>query len=247
MVTKSQVKYIQSLNEKKFRNSEGVFIAEGPKLINELLAARNIEAVAVYATGEWWMLHESVKNNVPFVSFHEVSAQELERLSFLTTPHQVLGIFRQPVFPATHHLKDTLTLVLDGIQDPGNLGTILRTADWFGINTIIAGHDSADVYNPKVVQSTMGSIARINLKYAELKDFITVHNDIPVYASTLNGVPLQTFGKIREGMVLIGNESRGIKDDLVRLATHRLTIPGEGKAESLNAAVAAGIILSHIA
>jgi TrmH family RNA methyltransferase len=244
MVTKQQVKYIQSLNEKKFRAQEGLFVAEGPKLISELLTAPEVEPVDLYATKDWWVQHESLKQNLPFVLFHELSEQELGRISFLNTPNQVLGIFKQRV---TGNLSlNGITLVLDAIQDPGNLGTILRIADWFGIEEIVASVDSADVYNPKVVQSSMGSLARVKIFYQDLQVLLAGHRHIPVYACTLQGKPLAEAGKLKSGIVLIGNESKGIRKELVDLAHHQLTIPRIGRAESLNAAVATGIVLSHL-
>lgn len=245
MLTKPQVKYIQSLNEKKHRNGAGVFVAEGPKIINELLAAGNVKPVLLYATFQWLQLNKAV-GNLTSVKLHEVTVSELERISFLSTPNQVLGVFSQPDFAAPSGIKDNIILLLDGIQDPGNFGTMVRIADWFGIKRVIAGSDCADVFNPKVVQATMGSIARIPVAHEDLATFIREHNDIPVYAASLAGRSLREFGKIKKGMLLIGNESRGIKEDLMKLAHNRITIPGKGHAESLNAAVAAGIILSHV-
>lgn len=246
MLTKPQVKYIQSLNEKKYRNEVGVFVAEGSKIINELLAAGTVEPVLLYATGQWLQLNKVVNDNLASVELYEVTLSELERISFLSTPNQVLGVFRQPVFTAHSGQKDNKILLLDGIQDPGNFGTMVRIADWFGINRVVAGLDCADVFNPKVVQATMGSIARVPVAHEDLATFICEHKSIPLYAASLAGRPLHEFGKIKEGMLLIGNESRGIKEDLMKLAHHRITISGRGHAESLNAAVAAGIILSHI-
>lgn len=246
MLTKSQVKYIQSLNEKKYRNDAGVFVAEGPKIINELLAAGTLEPVLLYATAQWLQLNKSVNDILTSEKLHEVTLSELERLSFLSTPNQVLGVFRQPLFTAPSVPKNKIILLLDGIQDPGNFGTMIRIADWFGINRVVAGLDCADVYNPRVIQATMGSIARVPVAHVDLATFIRLHDSMPVYAGSLNGKPLDEHEKIKEGMLLIGNESRGIKEDLMKLAHHRITISGRGHAESLNAAVAAGIILSHI-
>jgi len=246
MLTKHQVKYIQSLNEKKYRNEVGVFVAEGPKIINELLAAGSVEPVLLYATGQWLQLNKAINDKFSSVELYEVTLSELERLSFLSTPNLVLGVFSQPVFADTSGLKDNIILLLDGIQDPGNFGTMVRIADWFGINRVVAGLDCADVFNPKVIQATMGSIARVPVAHEDLATFIREHNSIPVFAASLAGRPLHESGKIKEGMLLIGNESRGIKEDLMKLAHHRITISGRGHAESLNAAVAAGIILSHI-
>ncbi|MEO5997363.1 MAG: RNA methyltransferase [Chitinophagaceae bacterium] len=245
MLTKSQVKYIQSLNEKKFRREYGVFVAEGPKIINELIASPVIEPIALYASPEWWQQNKGSKNQIPLTQFYELSQSELERISFLTTPHQVLGIFKQPVFSSIT-LMNTITILLDGIQDPGNLGTIIRIADWFGVSQIVASTDSVDSYNPKVVQSTMGSIARVKIVYEDIQSFIKANKEIPLYASTLHGKTLSTVGKIKEAMLIVGNESKGISEEILRVSNHQITIPKLGHAESLNAAVALGIILSHV-
>ena len=136
--------------------------------------------------------------------------------------------------------------MLDEIQDPGNMGTIIRTADWFGIENIICSEDCVDSYNPKVVQSSMGSLGRVNVIYADLEEFINGNKSVSIYAATLGGTSLYALDKINEGIILIGNESKGINDGLSKYAAKQITIPKSGKAESLNAAVAAGIILSHV-
>jgi TrmH family RNA methyltransferase len=246
MITRSEVKYIQSLGHKKFRDELKQFVAEGPKIVTELLGLPDSRVKAIYATAEWWQQQAPLRTRLTPEMAIEVKAEELERISFLTTPNQVLGVFQQPDRPVVTSLHNRVSLMLDGLQDPGNMGTIIRIADWFGVQHIIASKESADVYNPKVVQATMGSIARVQVLYEDLATFIGQHAGIPVYAATLGGQPLASVGKIKEGVVLIGNESKGINEDLLKAAQHKITIPGAGNAESLNAAVAAGIILSHI-
>ena len=240
MLTKAQAKYIQNLGHKKLRDDENVFVAEGPKLVKELLQSGTVQLHSLYADELFIQSHPTIKNHV------EVSASELERISFLTTPNQVLGIFHKPVFKGDMNLKNRISIMLDGIQDPGNLGSIVRIADWFGIETIICSKDSADVFNPKVVQSTMGSIARVNVLYADLEEFITENDLPPLFATTLQGKSIYEMEKITEGVIVIGNESKGISEELLQQATEKITIPKTGKAESLNAAVATGIILSHL-
>ena len=243
MLVKSQVKYIQSLGHKKFRDAEGVFVAEGPKLVQELLQSGNTALVTVYATPDWLIENEPLlkeKNNAIEINFHE-----LGRISFLTSPAQVLAIFRKPVF----HVQEKpggITLVLDNVQDPGNLGTIIRTADWFGVKRMVCSPDTADLFNPKVVQSTMGSIARVETSYQDLVQYMDAHPAIPSFAAVLDGEDLDRKKRISEGMILIGNESRGLQQELIRRASHRIRIPGSGSAESLNVAVATGIILYGI-
>jgi TrmH family RNA methyltransferase len=245
MVTKSQVKYIQSLGQKKFRDEEGVFVAEGPKITGELLENGNISLSALFATRPWIEKYTALINRLPAGAVQEINDRELERISFLSTPHQVLGVFKKPQ-PSPIHLAGSFSLMLEGIQDPGNMGTIIRTADWFGLRQIICSMDSSDAYGPKTVQSTMGSIARVNLLYTHLPGFIAANKGTRIYAATLGGKPLQEFGRIKEGIILIGNESKGISPALAAAATEQVTIPGKGGAESLNAAVATGILLSHL-
>jgi TrmH family RNA methyltransferase len=245
MLVKSQAKYIQSLSQKKFRDEENAFVAEGPKIINELLAAANVEMLNLYALKNW------VDNNTELIkSFNaaqitEVRESELERISFLQTPNQMLAIFKKPFF-GKPSFDNKISILLDGIQDPGNIGTIIRTADWFGIENIICSKESADIFNPKTVQSTMGSISRVQVIYEDLKIFIENHRKIPLYATGLDGKNLFEMDAVTEGLVLIGNESKGINKDLLELAKQQITIPKKGEAESLNAAVAAGIVLAHL-
>jgi TrmH family RNA methyltransferase len=241
-VTRSQVKYIQSLGHKKFRDAEGVFVAEGPKLAGELLAASNCRPVQLFATKEWI----AVTGLEPGGLVTEVSQGELERLSGQATPNQVVGVFEKPKFNKPDW-RSGLHLVLDGIQDPGNLGTIVRIADWFGIGLVLCSPDSADVFGPKAVQSTMGSIGRVQVVYNEPVEVVGQGGGMPVFATVLDGEGLYGMSRTDSGWILVGNESKGIGPELQRLATRRITIPRIGHAESLNAAVAAGIILSHLA
>jgi TrmH family RNA methyltransferase len=238
MIAKSQVKYIQSLGQKKPRDADNLFIAEGPKLVGELLNAANCEIQEIYALKEWIEEHRA--------NATEVTAIELEKISQLKTPNQVVAVAKKIKWSGEASLKGNISLVLDEIQDPGNMGTIIRLADWFGIKTIFCSNDCADVYNPKVVQSTMGSITRVRVEYGDLIDLLTKNSDLRIYAAVLNGRDISKMEKINEGVILIGNESKGISKEVLDLANVQITIPGKGKAESLNAAVATGIILSHL-
>ena len=163
----------------------------------------------------------------------------------MQTPNQVVGIFKKPVFKSAD-IENTITLLLDEIQDPGNLGTIIRTADWFNIKKYFAAKIGTDAFNPKVVQSTMGSIARVEVMYEDLQTILENHPDIPVYAATLQGENIFEAKKITRGFILIGNESKGIKPGLLKSSVHQLRIPKLGNAESLNAAVAAGIVMERL-
>lgn len=238
MLSKNEVKYIQSLCQKSQREEDRLFIAEGTKLVDELLAS-DFSITKIYALPEWIAAHPHVRNVTP------VTDSELERISNLKTPNQVLAIAIQqepgdePVF------NNRLTLVLDDIQDPGNFGTIVRIADWFGINQIIAGKGTVELYNPKVIQSTMGSFLRVKCWYRSLPEFLG-QTRIPVYGALLNGNNLYREPPVTEGFLLIGNESKGISKALLPLISHPVSIPRFGGAESLNAAVATGIIVSHL-
>jgi TrmH family RNA methyltransferase len=237
MVSKSEVKYIQSLYQKKNRVEEGLFIAEGPKLVEELLRSDYVVR-AVYATEQWC----NANSQVPA---RQVTAADLERISALQTPNQVLAIGEQRPATGEPELKGHFSLVLDGIQDPGNLGTIIRIADWFGIRQVIASPDTAELYNPKVIQSTMGSFLRVQLWYQPLEAFLPMAG-VPVYGALLEGKSVMQQSAVKEGILVIGNESKGIRDPLLPFITNALTIPRIGEAESLNAAVATGIMLSHL-
>ena len=239
---KSKIKYIQSLSHKKHRDSDKVFIAEGPKIINELLSEPAFEAVQLFAVRSW--IDSYTGNHLHSIT--EVDEQQLERISFLSTPNQVLGIFRMPD-PAEFDPGNKISILLSNIQDPGNMGTIIRCADWFGIEQIVCSIDCVDAFNPKVVQATMGSIARVKVIYQPLEEIIRKHPTVQVLAATLNGKNVKEMQQVKEAMLLIGNESRGIPDELLQLPHEKITIAKKGQAESLNAALATAIILHSIA
>jgi RNA methyltransferase, TrmH family len=241
MITKNQVKYIQSLGQKKWRDEENCFIAEGPKLVKELSDAPNCRIIQIYALKEW------IDNARTNAEVTEVSMDELQKISQLTTPNQVLAIAEKIKWEKDAVMNGNISLALDGIQDPGNMGTIMRLADWFGIENIFCSNDSADIYNPKVVQASMGSITRVRVEYLDLLPLLKKNNDVRIYATVLNGKDITKMEKIEEGIIVIGNESKGISDDILELSNVQITIPKKGRAESLNAAVATGIILSHLA
>jgi RNA methyltransferase, TrmH family len=245
MLAKPDVKYIQSLGQKKFRETEGVFVAEGPKIIEELFNTPGLRPVKIYALSQWFNEATSMRTSLPASDLIEIRESELERISFLSSPNKVLAIFRMPQFQDIS-IDDKISIALDGIQDPGNLGTIVRIADWFGIRQVVCSPDCADIFNPKTVQSTMGSIGRVKVLYRDLIEFIRSLPELPLYAATLDGDNLYKMNRISAGLILVGNESKGISEKVLSLAERRITIPGSGTAESLNAAVATGIILSHI-
>ena len=242
MLSKSKVKYIQSLGQKKFRDEAGLFIAEGPKIVSELISICPAQVKEVFALEDWLNEHASLLTGC---RTEIISTEELEKISHLKTPNTVLALVS---FFGDEQLQlgGRLSIGLCGIQDPGNLGTIIRIADWFGISQVICSEDSADRYNPKVIQSTMGSIARVNVIYTDLEALLRRNTGIPVYATVLDGEDVKTIGRPKEGLILIGNESKGIPEGILSLSNRRITINRKGGAESLNAGVATGIILSHL-
>ena len=171
---------------------------------------------------------------------------ELEKISALTKPNQVLAVFEKKEIITQPVVNGKITLVLDDIQDPGNLGTIIRIADWFGVENIICSLHTADMYNGKVVQSTMASLQSVNLLYTNIEEWLKQQKDITILAATLNGKPLQTLSSLKEAIIIIGNESKGISESVLQLANEKITIPRYGDAESLNAAVAAGVIMYEV-
>ena len=246
MLSKKIVKYIQSLSHKKFRDEEGVFIAEGPKVVSEFLLSKNIHCNLICAKKDWLLANDSLLKTITPENIFETDDNWLQSISLLKTPNKVVGVFKKISSSVAPVLINKISLMLDDLQDPGNLGTIIRIADWFAIDTIICSENSVDCYNPKVVQSSMGSLARVTVLYTDLLSFIKTNEKINLYATALSGTSIFKLPKINEGIILIGNESKGVHEDLLKLAYERITIPRFGYAESLNAAVAAGIILSQI-
>lgn len=237
MLTNSEVKYIQSLSQKKFREKEKLFVVEGVKMAQEVLES-NFNVHSIYATKEWAFK----KNELDVKTIDEA---QLKSISSLNTPNEVLIVVKQKNEPEKFQFKNNITLLLDGIQDPGNFGTIIRTVDWFGVNQIIASTDSVELYNPKVIQATMGSLFRVNVQYKNLPELMNAEN-LPVYGALLEGKSVYEMSKITEGFLIVGNESKGIRESVISKITHPITIPRKGKAESLNVAMATGIILSHL-
>lgn len=245
VLSKSRVKYIQTLFHKKFRDEEKRFIVEGPKIINEFLVKSPGSIHEIFAKEEWIQSAGNLLRDIHESKLTPVTDDDLRKISGLPSPNQVLAIIdkQEDMFPEVSGNENTL--MLDEIQDPGNMGTIVRIADWFGINNIVCSKTCADIYNPKVIQSTMGSILRVKVLYTDLLSWCKNHSYLPVYAATLRGKSIYEITNIVPGIILMGNESKGIKPELLSLSTCDITIPRIGEAESLNAAVATGIILSH--
>ena len=240
MIGKNTIKWVHSLEMKKNRKREHLFVAEGPKVVGDLLA--HYRPRAVFATAEW-----NGKASLPsYVTPETVSDDELRRLSFLQHPQQVIAVLEMDDDVSISVSPERLSLVLDGVQDPGNLGTIIRIADWFGIDNIVCSPDTADAYNPKVVQATMGSLARVNVSYTPLLPFLTsLPADMPIYGTLLDGSDIYASELSSRGIIIMGNEGNGISQEVRALVSKPLLIPnfrqGGDCAESLNVAVATAI------
>jgi RNA methyltransferase, TrmH family len=246
MFSKTHTKYIQSLHHKKFRDEYGVFIAEGTKVVVELLSANKFECKQLLALPEWFVANTKWLTKYTDIEKIEVKDFELEKISALSTPNKVLAIFQKSTLPQTILTQQKITLLLDAIQDPGNLGTIIRNADWFAVENIVCSYNCADVYNPKVVQSTMGSLARVNVVYKDLPNWLIENKSVKKFAADLDGEDVSSLKNVKEAIIIIGNEGKGISGDVMDLVDEKITIKKVGKAESLNAAVASGIILSYL-
>jgi RNA methyltransferase, TrmH family len=252
MLSRNQVKHVNSLKLKKNREQQQQFIAEGSKLVLDLLES-GFFVCDIFATMEWIRIHRSVclaKKILPV----PVTDDELSRITALTTPGPVLAVFSIPDRPVdAQSIPGKLILVLDTIRDPGNLGTIIRIADWFGIDEVICSETTVDLYNPKVVQATMGSIARVPVFYTGLEKFLSeLPESLSIYGSFLDGQNIYDEEIDGRGIIIIGNESTGISDNVAKFVTRKLYIPSfpnskgsEGNAESLNVSVATAILCSE--
>ena len=237
MLSKNQIKLITSLQQKKYRFANQLFFAEGIKVIQELLVS-NFELVNLFSTKDDF---EEVSNDKKTI----IPESDLKKISALTTANTCLAVFKmaeeKPI------IESGLILALDSIRDPGNLGTILRLCDWFGINQLICSNETVDIYNPKVVQATMGSIARVNVNYIDLNAFIA-QSKIPVFGTFMDGENIYKSTLPQEGIIIMGNEANGISPELEKLVKNKITIPRFGslqKTESLNVSTATAIILSE--
>lgn len=242
-LSKNKLKYIRSLKEKKYRSEHGTFVAEGNKLVCDLLP--HLKCQILVATPSFLATMDTSNAD----EIIEVNDSQLAQVSFLQSPQQALGIFFQPTADSTADIEDQLVLALDGIQDPGNLGTIVRLADWYGIKNIFCSHDTADIYNPKVVQATMGALTRVNIHYVDLIDFLNKNKNMPVYGTFLDGKNMYEQEITRHGIVMMGNEGNGIRPETEKFITKKLYIPnypvGQQTSESLNVAVATAIICAE--
>ncbi len=243
-LSKNRIKYIHSLELKKNRKADKVFLAEGPKLVGDLLG--HFPCQFLIATAGWL----SQNKYLPVNDITEVSEEDLSRASLLKTPQQVLAVFQQPDEKMdVSVIKRSLCLALDDVQDPGNLGTIIRLADWFGIEHIFCSPNTVDVYNPKTVQATMGGIARVKLHYTPLPELIGSLKDVPVYGTFLDGENMYSEALSSYGLIVMGNEGNGIGKEVKQLINRKLYIPNypadRETSESLNVAIATAVVCAE--
>jgi TrmH family RNA methyltransferase len=243
MLSKSQISLLKSLQHKKFRKEHGFFLVEGYKSVIEFVNTA-YQVDTIYHTPE---IAPKMMNLSRKINFQEISLTDLEKISSLKTPQEVIGLVKIPKWPLLNYnlLKNKFSLVLDGVQDPGNMGTIIRTADWFGIADIICSDDTVDVYNPKVVQATMGSLARVNVHYGDLTTILP-EIKLPLFGAMLDGENIYSTNFGNEGLLAMGHEGNGLRPEIQELINKKVTIPRIGHAESLNVAIATAILCSEI-
>ncbi|MFT7072623.1 TrmH family RNA methyltransferase [Patiriisocius sp. Uisw_017] len=235
MISKSQIKLITSLHQKKHRNNSGLFVAEGPKVIAELIS-ENLVLHSLFTTE---------KVNSSNENYYSISKEELQKISFLKTANTSLALFKIPESFAKN--KNGITVALDAVRDPGNLGTIIRLCDWFGVSQLVCSEDTVDCYNPKVIQATMGSIARVAIFYTSLNKYLK-ESSSPIFAAMMEGDIVYKSKLPNDAILLMGNEANGVSKEVLKLATHAISIPQFGKGnptESLNVATATAILLSE--
>jgi len=240
MLSKAQIKHIRALHLKKYRDAEGLFIAEGKKIVEEL-SNSSIQIEEIFSVEDFKVNKKVTK----------ITSDELDKISALTTPQSVLAVCKIPSETGTQpNLKKELALALDDIRDPGNLGTIIRIADWFGINHIYCSQECVDAYNPKVVQASMGSIARVRLHYVNLPEILKdrAGEGIAIYGALLNGKNIYKEEASATGILVIGNESNGISKEVQKYISSPVSIPSYNAngPESLNAAIATAILCAEL-
>ncbi len=241
MLSKSQIRFITALKQKKYRKEHGAFIVEGAKSVREFIAS-DYQVHSIYCTPDTLAKMGKIPQNI---QLFEISSDDLLKISNLTTPQGVLAVVAIPNQPAEDSASTGFTIVLDDVQDPGNLGTIIRTADWFGIKKIVCSIGSVDAYNPKTVQATMGSLSRMQIEYHDLSSWFA-HSNLPVYGALLDGTSIYEVDFKDQGFILLGNEGSGISQELQTFITESVTIPRGGNAESLNVAISAAIFCSEL-
>ena len=242
MLSKQQLSFLRSLHQKKFRQTYGKFLVEGDKLVRELLTSQfKVDAIYKIRNANYEIRNRGVE-------VFDVTEDELSRISTHETPNQVIAVAQMPATDIEHQttvIQNELAIVCDNLSDPGNAGTIIRTADWFGITKVFFSLNSVDIYNPKVVSSAKGSLFRVKCHYLDLQNLFLANRHLKAYGTFMSGENIYTAPLAAHGFIVIGNEANGISTQLLTFITDRISIPQFGKAESLNAAVAAGIIMGE--
>ncbi len=247
MISKNNIKYVNSLRIKKFRNQDGLFIAEGERLIDELLSSSLI-IKAIYHTSDWNHQRDKLNEEI-----FQITIEEMKKISGLSTPSNVFALVEIPEFNISYKdLNKSLTLALDDIQDPGNLGTIIRLADWFGIDTVLCSNETVDAFSPKVIQSCMGAISRVKVIYCDLEDTLkelSVKYNLPVYGTFMEGEDIYKVTLSQKGVIVMGNEGNGISPKIEKIVSQKIHIPtfanNRTAVESLNVAMATAIVCSE--
>ncbi len=247
MISKAQVKFIRLLHQKKYRSSHLLFIAEGSKIAVDILDSA-LKVHKIYATATWLAENKHILENHKDIEANEVIPEEMEKISALDTPQDVLLLVQIPeshTIRTDNHAK--IILVADSIRDPGNLGTIVRICDWYGIKQLFCSEDCAEIYNPKTVRATMGSIGRVEVIYMDIKELIRDSKSHKSYAATLDGnINVHKLSKAEPVLLVIGNEARGVSEGIVSLCDDTIMIPRIGKAESLNASIATAVLVDNL-
>ena len=244
MLSKSQIKRLRSLQRKKERKNTGLYVVEGKKIVEGILYSSN-DWFELYATSNWFREHSKYEG---LVNSFEISEKELAQVSTLKTPNEVLLVLKQKEeIDLTEVQSDKMILALDGVKDPGNMGTIIRLAAWFGVKYVLCSSDCVDQYNPKTVQSAMGSINSVQLHYGDLAQMLSDLNSHQIYACDLDGASIYKTDLAEQSILLMGSESHGISDEILHMANQKITIPSFSNSgiDSLNVATATAIVLSE--
>jgi len=244
MISKNEIKFLKSLNLLKFRDIHNMFKVEGWRSLKEFMKS-NYKLVSIFATSDWLATNDVLIKNIK-----KIHVRDLKSISSLKSPNHIVGVFEKKSFHLElNSFKNEIGIFLEDVTNPGNLGSIIRTCDWFGIKKIICSNESVDVYNPKVVQASMGSLSRLSIKYVNKDVFLNQINksSIMSFVADLKGESIFNYNNISHGIIFFGNESRGVSEKITNMTKKRLTIPNKGEnCESLNLSVSFGIIISQL-
>ncbi len=248
MLTRNTLKYLQSLKQKKFRQMYNNFVVEGEKMATEIIQHQGLTLEGIFALAPWIKANRSILRNIDTI-VQEISQKDLARISSLKTPNQVLVVCKVPTYEldlAT--INSSLTLFLADLQNPGNMGSILRISDWFGLPYVFCSKNTVEVFNPKVIQASMGAFLRVKIISMEFSELMKKVPDLPTFAAVLQGKNVFKTDLPKNGLLIIGNEGAGVSEEIIQQASHLIRIPKgqQGGAESLNAAVAAGILCAAL-